>query len=92
MTIPRRFYHQGPMREAPPLRRDSQGRADESSIRAMTGGSKTPATPGHPRVHHERIGDHREPGFHSGNATGSAVDRTSPGRAIHNGRNNGLDR
>jgi hypothetical protein len=58
----------------------------------MTGGSKTPHVPGHPRVHHERIGDHREAGHHSGSANTSAVPRTRPGVPIHNGGVNGLDR
>jgi hypothetical protein len=58
----------------------------------MTGGSQTHGTPYHGRtIHHEKIGDHRT-GMHTGSQNSSAVPRTSPGRAIHNERSNGLDR
>ena len=86
------FLHQKGMQKAPPLQKDSQSRADESSIRAMTGGSQTHGTPYHGRTfHHEKIGDHRQ-GIHTGSANSSAVPRTSPGHPIRNGGADGLDR
>jgi hypothetical protein len=86
------FLNQKGMQKAPPLQRDSQGRASESDIHRMTGGSKTPQIPGHARIHHEKIGDHREPGHHTGSRNSSAVPRTMPGHPIRNGGNNGFDR
>jgi hypothetical protein len=89
--VTRTAHGQKPMQKAPPLQRDSQARADESSIRSMTGGSKTPQIPGHARIRHEKIGDHREAGHHSGSANSSAVPRTSPGHPTRNGGANGID-
>jgi hypothetical protein len=89
-----KFLHQRPMARTGPPGGDSQARASESDVNRMTGESKTHGTPYHGRtIHHEKVGDHRQgANFHSGSATSSTVDRTSPGRATHNGRNNGLDR
>jgi hypothetical protein len=87
------FLNQKGMQKAPPLQRDSQARASESDIHRMTGGSQTHGTPYHGRtIHHEKIGDHREPGHHTGSRNSSAVPRTMPGHPIHNGGVNGLDR
>ena len=86
-----KYLHQRPMQKAPPLQRDAQSRADEGSIRSMTGGSKTPQIPGHAKIHHEKIGDHREPGHHTGSRNSSAVPRTAPGHPIGGGKTNGLD-
>jgi hypothetical protein len=87
------FLNQKGMRRTGPPGGDSQARASEAAIASQTGGSKTAQIPGHARIHHEKIGDHRQAGFHSGSATSSAINRTSPGRATHNGKNeNGLDR
>jgi hypothetical protein len=86
------FLNQKGMRRTGPPGGDSQARASEAAIASQTGGSKTPQIPGHARIHHEKIGDHRAANFHSGAATRSTVDRTSPGRATDNqGGNNGLD-
>jgi hypothetical protein len=87
----RPYLHQQPMEKAPPLGRDSQTRADEGSINRMTGGSKTPQIPGHARIHHEKIGDHRQ-GVHTGPANRSTVPRTPPGHPIGNrGNLDGVD-
>jgi hypothetical protein len=85
------FLHQKGMRPAPPLTRDSQSRADEGSIRSMTGGSG-PISGSHTKhVVHTKLGDHREAGHHTGSANSSAVPRTQPGHPIGGGKINGID-
>ena len=93
MSLVRRMaHHQKPMARTGPPGGDSQARASEAAIASQTGGSQTAQVPGHPKIHHEKIGDHRGANFHTGSANKSTVDRTSPGRAVHNGGVNGIDR
>jgi hypothetical protein len=84
-----KYLHQRPMARTGPPGGDSQARASEAAVNSLTGGSRVHGGPPH---RHTVEGDRRTTNFHSGAATRSTVDRTSPGRAIDNqGGNNGLD-
>jgi len=80
-NVLRPFANQQPMRKAGPPHGDA--RASDSDIRSMTGSSRGPG--GQTRVHHERIGDHRQPGLHSGSETRSRVPHVTAGRPFEPG-------